>query len=258
MAASRELENIVRQMLQTRSGVARFRLLQDARSGLAAIRERDYEQGIKAQFSPSELHGALAQFALSIPGLNRRKLRGTSTRHLHRTANRLGTDLQIGPVLQREAEGLRGFYARAGESLKRPLIWLNRAQHHLALAASFWHEVGHHLSTMLGERECAATIWSFDAEYSEHLDDPLEILADMLVCLAAYPKPIAKALFAGVPSTDRDSEADTLISISRARMRETGGFDFTPDRPLSENLGYLAGMLHFAKMRVALLRGYDI
>lgn len=258
VAAKRELESTIKQILRTRSGVARIRLLQNARSGLSAIRDRDYGGAISAHFSRRELNAVLADFSRSVPALNRRKLRGTSPDHLRRTASRLGTDLQIGPVLGVEAQGLRGFYAGRNKLLKRPLIWVNSEQHPVALAASFWHEVGHHLSAGLLNYSAEPAIWSFEAEYTEHLDDPLEIMADMMVCLGAYPKHLARVIFANVPGGDRDREADALLSVTRARMRETTGFDFTPERPPSQNLAYLAGMLHFGKMRLALLRTYDI
>lgn len=255
--ARRELETIIRHIVQTGDGVARFNF-QNARSGLAAIRDRDYESALRAHFGREQLRGILAQFSRSVPALNRKKLRGVSRDHLRRTAKRLGTRLEIGPVVGDEMAGLRGFYAGRGEKLKTPLIWINSEQHPVALAASFWHEVGHHLSAGFVDRPAPPAICSFEAEYAEHLDDPLEILADLLVCLSAYPRHLARVIFAKVPSEDRNLEADAILAATRALMKEKTGFDFTPERSPNVNLGYLSGMLHFGKLRVALLRAYEI
>lgn len=258
VAASKELEIVIGQILRTQPRVARLGFFEDARCALAAIRDRDYDNAMSAQFSRDELRAIVARFSQALPALNRKKLRGTSREHLRRTARRLGADLQIGPVLTDEVQGLRGFYAGRSELLKRPLIWINSAQHRVPLAASFWHEVGHHLSAGFLDRGAARAIWSFDADYSGHLDDPLEILADVLPCLAAYPRREAVLLVAQVASAGGDSEADAILSVFRAHLRKKIGFDFEKRRPAAENLGYLAGMLHFAKVRVALLRSYDI
>ncbi len=41
-------------------------------------------------------------------------------------------------------------------------------------------------------------------------------------------------------------------------MRLKAGLDFRAERPTRESLRYLAGMLHFGKIRLALQRSFDL
>ena len=79
------------------------------------------------------------------------------------------------------------------KSPKRPqkggLIYLNTAHHPAAVGATFCHEVGHHLAlNILRHADERPVHYFFDAAYSSHLDDPVELTADVLVSIAAYPK----------------------------------------------------------------------
>ena len=51
---------------------------------------------------------------------------------------------------------------------------------------------------------------------------------------------------------------DTVFSAIRRHMKKSYGFDFSSKFPPGQNLQYLAGMIHYAKLRIALLQEYGI
>jgi hypothetical protein len=98
--------------------------------------------------------------------------------------------------------------------------------------------------------------------YQEHLKDPREIGADMVMVLAAYPNANARRLFA---ENDRDSadqaperDYDRLVSKVIPHFRSLTGFEFESRFSAKINLHYLAGIIHAAKLRRALLSAFDI
>ena len=96
------------------------------------------------------------------------------------------------------------------------------------------------------------------------MDDPVEMAADIMeTSLAGYPKPIARQIFRApsasggivVPFGARGGRAfDTVREHLRARY----GFDFTAALPPARNLHYLTGMIHYARLREAVLAEYDL
>lgn len=152
---------------------------------------------------------------------------------------------------------MRGFYAKRGELLKQPLICLNNLHPPLAMTAAFWHELGHHLCTRVSALK-APMMASFLGDFEDHLEDPTELLSDIVLVLAAYPQRLALELFADDLRIDKESEIPSLISTTERYWRSEAGFRFEPRFQPTENLHYLEGMIHFAKLRVALLKGYNI
>jgi hypothetical protein len=82
----------------------------------------------------------------------------------------------------------------------------------------------------------------------------------VVVALAGYPKAAARAIF----STRRRTLAkkggldSTLIERIREHLGSSYDFDFSAALSPHQNLQYLAGMLHYAKLRAALLEQYDV
>ena len=93
---------------------------------------------------------------------------------------------------------VRGFYIKSPATLGKPLIYVNSAHHLLAVGTAFCHEVAHHLTAdMLRASGAIPQVprLFFGAEYSAHMDDPVEMAADIMVSLAGYPGPMARQIF---------------------------------------------------------------
>jgi hypothetical protein len=158
---------------------------------------------------------------------------------------------------------LRGFYVRsiaeiAKDRHKGGLIFLNTAHHPAAVGATFCHEVGHHLAlNFMRHADQRPVHYFFDAAYSSHLDDPVELTADVLVSVAAYPTSAASKMMGGEPAAIRGLSEKNLDSL--LDYLENGwGIDFRRARQPGHHLIYLAGMVHYAKLRRALLTEYNI
>jgi hypothetical protein len=189
-----------------------------------------------------------------VPGLNREQFKVAPIAELDRMAARFGAELRARPFTGAEGLSLRGFYAKNQIHGRRPLICVNSAHHPAAIGTAFWHELGHHLSARtLGERRGPVNL-SFSTDYAQHLDDPIEIIADLLVCLPGYPKPVARRLFAASDG----GPIDGILAKTRVHLRKVAAFEFEPQTPATENLHYLAGMIHYVKLRFALMAQYDI
>ena len=155
-----------------------------------------------------------------------------------------------------------GFYVdRAAMALTKPLIFLNRSHHALAMGTAFCHEVGHHFYSEIAKPKFSKGVsFYFDAAYSEHLHDESELLADVVVSLAGYPRAAAEAIFTQAQRNKIAKRGldDFLIQRIRDHLGGSYGFDFPAVLSPHQNLQYLAGMLHYAKLRAALLQEFDL
>ena len=101
-----------------------------------------------------------------------------------------------------------------------------------------------------------------DADYASHLEEPAELAADVMVSIAGYPEAIAHKIFAtawewGLVARAKDL-TEAALSEVRRHLKQVYGFDLTEQIPAAQMLHYLSGMIHFAKLRWALLAEYDI
>jgi hypothetical protein len=159
---------------------------------------------------------------------------------------------------------LRGFFVdRDDERLKRPLICVNTAHHPIAVAATLFHEVGHLVASQVFDRHRQAVHLYLDADDLSHLNDMEELTADIVLSLVAYPAPIAREIFRtpwkwGVLA--RSSElSDEVFSRVGEHFRARFGVSLAAaDIRPSRKLNYLAGFIHFAKLRSTLLAEYVV
>ncbi len=218
----------------------------------------DYGAAVRKHFDAQQLKQMLKEIRKVLPTLNREVFRITDVERLAGIAAELGVILQSHAFKGSDATGLRGFYVNEAQVLKRPLIWVNTATHPTAVAAAFWHEVGHHLTNrMWGARQHPSPL-SFGANYRDDLADPMEVAADMVRVLAGYPKPAAERLFGGADRESLNHDADLLVSKVRPHVRAVMGLDFRSTCSTRENLYYLGGIMHVAKLRSTLLSEYGI
>jgi hypothetical protein len=99
--------------------------------------------------------------------------------------------------------------------------------------------------------------------YGEHLHDPEELASDVLVSLGVFPEAIARKIFLK-PQKRRqskiataelpDSVSTTVLKYFEGRF----GLSFGAHLPSAKKLQYLAAVVHFSKLRRALLTEYDI
>ncbi len=99
--------------------------------------------------------------------------------------------------------------------------------------------------------------------YGEHLDDPEELAADVLVSLGVFPEAIARTIFLepakGRKSKSATAELPDSVSANVLKYFEGRfGLSFGAHFPSQKKLQYLAAVVHFAKLRRALLTEYDI
>jgi hypothetical protein len=225
---------------------------------LESTAERDYGANLRKSFSRNDLRGAVGVFRRHLPALNREMFRIRDPQDLAAMASQLGARFQARAFPGPRGRELRGFYANGEGALMHPVICVNSRHHPVAVVTTFWHEVGHHLTNRLIARPAEELTMSFGKQYACRLDDPGEVLADVMVALVAYPRPVADRLFDA--SMQRRSSADgpDIVLPARKYLRLNAGFDFDARSSAIDNLNYLAGMIHYAKLRRALLAEYQI
>lgn len=185
-----------------------------------------------------------------------------SDRVLRRLASDLRFHLKAEPYEGPEGLALLGFYVdKHHQMLQRPLIYLNTAHVPAAVTVAFCHEFGHYLTAKLFKLWDEPVHLYFDADYASHLNDPVELAADALAAIRCYPVEIARQIFATPWNWGLVARTGRLTGDAFDKVRAyigSHGFDFSPDLPVQQNVNYLAGMIHYAKLRWALLAEYDL
>ena len=116
---------------------------------LRSAARRDYGVALRKQFDRRQLTEVVSELRTVLPTLNREVFRIKDPRRLRKIADSMGVLLKANVFKGSDGRELRGFYVPDRHFLKRPLICVNTANHPVAVAAAFWHEVGHHLTTRL-------------------------------------------------------------------------------------------------------------
>jgi hypothetical protein len=81
-----------------------------------------------------------------VPPLNQDVFAETNLRRLAAIAADFGAALQPRSFDGPESRSLWGLYVNDRTALRRQLICVNMANHPVAVAAAFWHEIGYHLT----------------------------------------------------------------------------------------------------------------
>lgn len=221
------------------------------------IAQLDYASKIGQRFDRSQIRELLADLRRSLPALNRNVFRETNLTRLTSAASELGVTLRA-EALPGEGLGIRGFYLNDSAFSSRPLIVVNAANPPLTVAAAFWHEIGHHLTYDIFGAGSGRLNLTFSSSYQDHLDDPKELLADIVMTLAAYPAATAKRLFGASKLKNDPQGLVDLVAKASNHVRAVSGFGVSKGGPLKKKLHMLASMIHIARLRAALLEGYGI
>jgi hypothetical protein len=267
LSADRQIEALLAEILaeSRQKGNAKQTAWAKPADDIRKLVRRDYVRSLRSHLPYRELKALTGAFERLLPGFNRETVGVNlmSVESLAEKARALRLHFKASPYEGDEGLSLRGFYVtRRRGMLKRPLIYVNTAHHPLAVVATFCHEVGHHVSAGLFGLESDPVHFFFDADYNGHLDDPGELAADVVVSIAAYPEPIARTFFAtpwnwGLVARAKNLPEAALNDV-RQRLKSVYGFDLMERIPANQQLHYLLGMIHYAKLRWALLAEYDM
>lgn len=261
MAQSRKpdpLEGVIHEILNCSESRTEQRTAERALGYFSSFSRIDYHAALQSQFDRRQLHGIISELRHFLPELNRRLFAETDLARLAETAASFGAVLQRGTFEGRQGRSLRGFYVNGGRQLKRPVICVNTVHHRVLVAAAFWHEMGHHLTHEIFADHAERLNLSFAANYLAHMTDPKELVADIVLALGGYPKTVAERIFNGSQERDVDADIFRLVPKAKRHLCSSLGFDFQAQVGASENLQVMAGMIHTAKLRAALLREYGI
>ena len=223
----------------------------------AELASLDYSALVPRLFDRLQIRALMGELKRRLPELNRRVFSETNLSRLNEAASRLGAELQPREFAGADGVSLRGFYINDATVSSRPLIVVNTANDPIAVAATFWHEVGHHLSQKIFGRKSNRPKLNFESNYQDHLNDREELLADLVMVLAAYPKSDARRIFGKRP-TQKSSDTPLLVEKAMAHIRSVSGYQVHVSAHSGRNLHVLASMIHAAKLREALLTEYEI
>jgi hypothetical protein len=235
----------------------------NAREEIIRLEHREYGRSLRNCFARAEVHEIVREARTKAwPLLNREAVRLGSMREFADRASSLGADFQIAKMSWPSGLALFGFYLSCGPGLqKRPLICVNAAHHRAVVATAFAHEVGHHVTASLFGTRAKAPLPSLYTGYESHLDDPLELAADIAVSLGMYPLETALKLFPDVESETVETPEQPLKSATRAAalkyVRRQYGLDLA-SLSTQKKIQYQAALTHFTKLREALLHQYGI
>jgi hypothetical protein len=233
--------------------------LADTSDEIARLWRRDYGRALRVHLSRAEVREVVGEARRKAwPHLNDAAVRLGSMREFAERASALGADFRIAKMPWPSGLSVFGFYLGSDSGLeKRPLICLNGAHHPAAVATAFLHEVGHHVTAKLFADRSTSVQLSKQTGYEAHLNDSRELAADMLVSLGIYPRDLAARLLEAAPARGGSDEAIGLSAAARAvgATARRYGLEFE-GLPVQKRLQYQAGLIHFTRLRQALLDEY--
>lgn len=253
----RELSGIAKAIGgENRAGVT------ELKAGLTEIIHRDYRQALHQCLSRWEVRQIADEGKTHVwPGLNKEPVTLVSPHEFARRWSSFGVDFKFASLPRREGLSLLGFYVnKIDRVLKRPLIFVNTAHHPAVVGVALDHEMGHHLTSEIfaaGEQPHLLSPIGFQ----EHLAEPTELAADVLVSLGMLPAPVARKLFGSESDRSAAGQSDNLSSSAFARLLEyiasRYGFRLDHISGAKSRFEALAGLVHYAKLRRALLDEYN-
>lgn len=231
---------------------------QQAQESLRVLAGMDYSRLLRRRFDRQQVRCIFTEFSKALPGLNVDVIRERELQRLAQIALGLGSGFSASTFAHDGRTGLRGFYIPRSDEMRRPLICLNTAGHPVAMVSAFWHELGHHLTARMFDDRSGELSLSSTTNYHLHLNDPLETTADILPVLVAYPKTLATRLFARSLREGSLPDIGSLVAKLRSHLHSICGFGFNSRFSATENLRYLAAMIHSGKLRWALLSEFEL
>jgi hypothetical protein len=231
---------------------------------IASLERADYSRPLRRSLARSEVRELVAEARSAVwPNLNNQSVRLVAPKEYTRLWSGLGVQFQLAKLGGADGLNMLGFYVRKMGDSRLPLICVNTAHHPAAIGAAFSHEMGHHLVGRLFDSRKEHTQMLAATAYGEHLGNQEELAADVLVSLGVFPEAVARKTFAtsDEKSASKSNADEMPTSVSSAVLKYMGnrfGLNFADALPSAKKLQYLAGLVHFAKLRQALLVEYSI
>jgi len=224
----------------------------------------EYGRAVRACLSRAEVREIVGEAKRKAwPNINDAPVRMGSMREFAQRASALGADFRIAKMAWPSGLAVLGFYLGRDSGLEnRPLICLNGAHHPAVVGTAFIHEAGHHVTAKLFSARDESVQLSRQTGYEAHLNDPRELAADVLVSLGLYPRNMAVKLFESAAPRKMNSCVDERMQLQVAAKTVVGtarryGLDLE-NLPLQQRLQYQAGLVHFTRLRQALLEEYGL
>jgi hypothetical protein len=235
--------------------------LSAAESELRGIASRDYRQALRRCLSQAQVQQIVSIAKTRVwPHLNQQPVRLVSLDEFVRRWSSFGVDFKFASLPSKNGLSLLGFYLTNADGLReRPLIFANTAHHPALVGLALDHEMGHHLTAQIfASAEDTSHLLSLTA-FEEHLTDPLELAADTLVSFGVFPAPVARALFQDVKGTDAGRGLPDAI-FDKVLEYVTDRYDARLEliHGAHEKFQALAALIHYTKLRRALLAEYDV
>jgi hypothetical protein len=230
---------------------------------IKALIIRDYGPALRNSLARSEVKELISEARRSVwPQLNQRAVTLVSPREFTRRWSSTGVEFRLAKFSSAAGLALLGFYVNKSSGLKRPLICVNTAHHQAAIGAAFAHEMGHHLTSEIFGSQNRPSFLLYTG-IGEHLDDPAELAADLLVSLGMYPQPLALASLKEMRKVSRARKKEPIRLEDRFNdvltyCSNRYGLKFDSKISPANRLQYLAGLVHYTKLRQALLDEYDL
>jgi hypothetical protein len=227
---------------------------------LRRVLAADYEGPVAQYVAAGELpvDELLRCAAVHFPAINREPLEYPGTLARARDRERgLGVAVTLSPF-GRPGHPLRGFYHHVED--RRPLIWLNCQHTATAVGATLAHELGHYFWEQVADAGTDEPKALHHDGFAAHLADPRELFADVFAALGGYPQPVARRLFARSawwgPQGGRAAAASATVARVEKHVHRYYPGNLGPQGGLTPRLRlyYLGSLIHFSKLRAAILR----
>jgi len=232
---------------------------QDAAAEIRALTRLDYGKGLRQCLSRSQVKELVELGRKRVwPLLNQQPLELLTPSEFAKRWAGLGVDFKTADWNWSEGMALLGVYIRKAEGvIDRPVICINTAHHPLMVGVAYDHEMGHHVTAELfnSRQEHFLTYTG----YADHLTDAAELAPDVMVSLAGYPQAQARKLFE-VPGEGRgaqraDAAGDPFERATRY-IANHYGLNFSANFATEKKLQCLAALIHYTRLRQALLNEY--
>jgi hypothetical protein len=230
---------------------------------IRALSGLDYAQALRRCLSRQEVGEVVGIARRKVwPQLNRRPVELISPQEFAQRWSGLGVDFRTADWTWPEGLALVGVYLKKAKGvLKRPVICINTAHHPVMVGAAFDHEMGHHLTSQIFDSRGEPAHFLTYTGYAAHLQEPAELAADLLVSLGGYPQGEARKLFDTPQAASRRSKQEPAVAPFEKAVKYVAmryGLNFSAKFATEKKLQCLAALIHYTKLRQALLEEYDI
>jgi len=222
---------------------------------------RDYGKALRAHLSRWGVQEILREGEQAVwPGLNKRAVKLVSPKEFGLHWSGLNVNLKFSNLSDAEGLSLLGFYVKEPAIVgQRPLIWVNTAHHPAIVGAALDHEMGHHVVHQMFGLDGGRPQFLKRTGFEDHLTDPAELAADLLVSLAIYPNALARMLFNnGLMHPSGKASLETSCAKILPYIASTYGLRFDKQLEPEKQFHALAALIHYTKLRQALLNEYDV